>query len=57
MQDAIKVNQKGAGKFEVPHWDPASQKKVRDALLVLGLTYPTPRRCSARRARSIRCGI
>ena len=28
-------SQKSSGKFEVPNWDPASQKKVRDALLVL----------------------
>ena len=40
LQDAIKVEQKSAGKFEVPNWDPASQKKVRDALLVLGATLP-----------------
>jgi len=38
LQDAITVSQKGAGKFEVPNWDPASQKKVRDALLVLSST-------------------
>lgn len=38
LQDAIKVRQKGTGKFEVPRWDPASQKKVRDALLVLAST-------------------
>jgi hypothetical protein len=39
LQDAIKVSQPGGpGKFEVPNWDPASQKKVRDALLVLGST-------------------
>jgi hypothetical protein len=38
LQDAIKVDQKDAGKFEVPNWDPASQKKVRDALLVLAST-------------------
>ena len=24
------------GKFEVPNWDPVSQKKIRDALSVLG---------------------
>jgi hypothetical protein len=40
LQDAIKVSQKSAGKFEVPNWDQASQKKVRDALLVLGSTIP-----------------
>ena len=38
LQDAIKVEQQGVGKFEVPNWDQASQKKVREALLVLGLT-------------------
>ena len=40
MQDAIKISQPNAGKWEVPNWDPASQKKVRDALLVLGSTIP-----------------
>ncbi len=35
LQDAIKVDQKSAGTFEVPLWDQASQKKIRDALLVL----------------------
>ncbi|MGL5168487.1 MAG: DUF1254 domain-containing protein [Afipia sp.] len=40
LQDAIKVSQKSSGKFEVPNWDQTSQKKVRDALLVLGATLP-----------------
>jgi len=40
LQDGIKAGQKGAGKFEVPNWDQASQKKVRDALLVLASTMP-----------------
>jgi len=40
LQDAIKVNQKSTGKFEIPNWDQASQKKVRDALLVLSSTIP-----------------
>jgi hypothetical protein len=40
LQDAIKVSQKDAGQFETPKWDAASQKKVRDALLVLGSTLP-----------------
>src|SRR3984885_8097207 len=38
LQDAIKVSQKSSGKFEIPNWDPVSQKKVRDALLVLAST-------------------
>jgi hypothetical protein len=44
LQDAIKVEQKNAGKFEVPNWDPVSQKKVRDALIVLSSTLPDTRR-------------
>ena len=28
LQDAIKVSQKSPGRFEVPNWDPASQKQV-----------------------------
>jgi len=40
LQDATKISQASPGKFEVPNWDPASQKKVRDALLVLGSTIP-----------------
>jgi hypothetical protein len=39
LQDGIKVSQPGGpGRFEVPAWDQASQKKVRDALLVLAST-------------------
>lgn len=41
LQDAIKVSQKSPGSFEVPAWDQASQKKVRDALLVLATTIPS----------------
>ena len=40
LQAAIKVSQKNPGKFEAPDWDQASQKKVRDALLVLATTMP-----------------
>jgi hypothetical protein len=40
LQDAIKVEQASQGRFEVPDWDAESQKKVRDALLVLGSTIP-----------------
>jgi len=35
LQDAIKVSQKGVGKLELPNWDQASQKSIRDALLAL----------------------
>jgi hypothetical protein len=41
LQDAIKIDQIGGpGKFDAPDWDQASQKKVRDALLVLATTMP-----------------
>jgi hypothetical protein len=43
-QNSIKVEQKAPGRFEVPNWDPMSQKKVRDALLILGETVPDTRR-------------
>jgi hypothetical protein len=36
VQDAIKVEQASAGKFEVPNWDQASLTKARDALETLG---------------------
>ena len=50
LQDAVKVEQPGGpGKFEVPNWDAASQKKVRDALVVLGETIPDWRRAAGRR--------
>jgi hypothetical protein len=38
LQDALKAEQKTPGKLEMPKWDPVSQKKVRDALIVLGTT-------------------
>ncbi|WFU68778.1 DUF1214 domain-containing protein [Bradyrhizobium sp. CB2312] len=38
VQDAVTISQKAPGTFEIPNWDPASQKKVRDALLVLAST-------------------
>ncbi|KRB49792.1 carboxylesterase [Rhizobium sp. Root708] len=41
LQDAIKIDQPdGPGSFAAPDWDAASQKKVRDALLVLATTMP-----------------
>jgi hypothetical protein len=39
LQDAIEVDQRGGpGKFTTPVWDETTQKKVRDALLVLAST-------------------
>lgn len=43
LQDSIRVSQKSPGTFEVPKWDPISQKKVRDALVILGSTLPDMR--------------
>lgn len=40
LQDQIKVDQAGVGSLDLPNWDAASQKKVRDALLVLSSTIP-----------------
>jgi len=57
LQDAIKVSQRNPGKLEVPNWDQASQKKVRDALLALGRPCSISRRHSARRPRSIPSAI
>lgn len=41
LQDAIVASQPGGpGKFEVPDWDPVSQKMVREALVALSRTIP-----------------
>lgn len=44
LQDAVVVEQASPGMFEVPKWDPVSQKKVRDALLVLYNLLPDQNR-------------
>src|SRR5260221_2666440 len=36
LQDAIKFSQERPGAFEIPHWDEASLKKIKAALLQLG---------------------
>lgn len=38
LQDAIVVSQHDPGYFEIPQWDPVSQKTVRDALITLSTT-------------------
>jgi hypothetical protein len=35
LQDAIKVEQVNPGNFEMPNWDQDSQKRMRDAILIL----------------------
>ncbi len=35
LQDSIKVSQNEVGKLELPNWDQASLKEIREALLVL----------------------
>lgn len=40
LQDAVKARQEKPGAFEIPAWEAASQKKVRDALCVLADTLP-----------------
>ena len=44
LQDAVTVKQRAPGRFEIPNWDPASQDKMRDALLVLGASLPDLRK-------------
>jgi len=44
LQDAIKFNQERPGTFEIPHWDEASLKKIKVALLQLGTTVFDTRR-------------
>jgi len=40
LQDAVKVEQKNPGRFEIPNWEPESQKQIREALKTLGVTLP-----------------
>lgn len=40
LQDAVAVQQKEAGSFDIPKWDPFSQKAVRGALDQLAATLP-----------------
>jgi hypothetical protein len=50
LQDTLKIEQPGGpGRFEIPNWDPASQKKVRDALVTLGETLPDWRNAAGRK--------
>ncbi|MDX1882858.1 DUF1254 domain-containing protein [Mycolicibacterium sp. 120270] len=44
LQDQIAVRQDSPGTFEIPQWDPVSQKAVRDALVALAGTVPDTKR-------------
>jgi hypothetical protein len=44
LQDAVAVRQDGTGIFDIPNWDPVSQKAVRDALAQLSATLPDSKR-------------
>jgi hypothetical protein len=44
---AMPVGQAGAGSFDVPDWDPVSQRQVRDALVALFATLPDSKGSSA----------
>jgi hypothetical protein len=35
LRDAIKAEQASHGKFEVPEWDPVTQKTARETILML----------------------
>ena len=51
LQDAISVEQTNPGRFEVPTWDKENQKKVRDALILLGTTVRDTKRTFGTRAQ------
>ncbi len=40
LQDAVRVEQAGTGRLELPQWDSESQGKVRNALLALAALEP-----------------
>jgi hypothetical protein len=40
LQDSITALQDSIGSFEIPQWDPVSQRAVRDALVQLAATVP-----------------
>jgi hypothetical protein len=40
LQDAVTLRHDSTGSFEIPTWDPVSQKTVREALMHLSATLP-----------------
>ena len=49
LQDAVKVDSRAARQIRNANWDPASRKKVGDALTVLGATFLTRRGAAGRK--------
>ena len=45
LQDQVEVRQKSPGSFEIPDWDEASLKKIRDAVNVLAADLPNAKGC------------
>jgi hypothetical protein len=44
IQDKTIARQSSPGRWEIPDWDEASRKKVRDGLLLMGSTLPDSKR-------------
>lgn len=40
LQNAIKVDQKDKGTFDIPNWDKNSQKRIHDSLVEVSKKYP-----------------
>jgi hypothetical protein len=53
LQDAISLSQERPGTFEIPHWDEASLKKIKAALLQLGAGVSDTRRMFGADARQV----
>ena len=51
LQDAVTVRQRTPGRFEIPNWDPVSQKKMRDVLLMMNASLPDLRRAFGSRVQ------
>jgi hypothetical protein len=51
LQDAVTVRQRTPGRFEIPSWDPVSQKKMRDVLLLMNASLPDLKRAFGSRVQ------
>ena len=55
LQDAVAVQQDHSGSFDIPKWDPVSQKTYGTRFFNSRPRCPTPRGCSAPRTTRTRC--